>query len=415
MITSEMLFSYLIRKVVEQRSSLCIQCQRLFSSVAPAENLLSPTTNSRISPSQSDSSVSSDDFNETNENEWLWAYLRDRQIFTDLNEAQKRRVIELELQTLRESGERVPERIPDEKWSELSTTALLESRKTIYGYLFLRELHKKKRAANVAINDKRRIASAKKRSELLADGRVPSNYPGYASIYRHFGHHHEKLMREQKLLIPARLNDIIVIDCGFEQEHARERYLSNLVEQIQYLYADINKFHSPSFVYLCNLMKDGRLHFEFNRRSPLENLCFETTEVSYLDLFPKEKFIYLSPDSQNEMLEYDHDAIYIIGGIVDLSSKKPLTFGKAKRQQIRHQRLPIDRYVKFGSGSGKTLTIDQVFNILMTLKHTGNWHEAFKYIPNRKVAVRYTDVDEKKKHEYEKYSRWTGLGNVEHS
>lgn len=36
---------------------------------------------------------------------------------------------------------------------------------------------------------------------------------------------------------------------------------------------------------------------------------------------------------------------------------------------------------RFGGGSGKTLTLDQVYNILMTLKHTGSWVEAFKFIP----------------------------------
>jgi len=36
---------------------------------------------------------------------------------------------------------------------------------------------------------------------------------------------------------------------------------------------------------------------------------------------------------------------------------------------------------RFGGGSGKSLTLDQVYNILMTLKHTGSWVEAFKYIP----------------------------------
>ncbi len=30
-----------------------------------------------------------------------------------------------------------------------------------------------------------------------------------------------------------------------------------------------------------------------------------------------------------------------------LGGKKPLTFGKAKRENIQHQRFPIDRYVKY--------------------------------------------------------------------
>jgi ribonuclease P protein 1 len=235
-------------------------------------------------------------------------------------------------------------------------------------YLFLREIFRKRRTEVVAQNNLRRIEAAKRRQELLSEGKPPTNYPGYSSIFRHLGRQQEKYLRDQLLLIPARLGEIIVIDCGFEQEHAREHYLLNLVDQVQYLYAEINQYHSPSFVYLCNLSRHGRLQAEFDRRSPLENLSLEATESSYLDIFPKEKLIYLSPDSNVEMTSFDHDAVYIIGGIIDLSrysfflqitkekhsffcicigGKKPLTFGKAKRENIRHQRLPIDRYVKY--------------------------------------------------------------------
>ncbi|CAF1157915.1 unnamed protein product [Adineta steineri] len=347
------------------------------------------------------------------DNEWLWAYLRDRRSFVDLTIEQKRRVIEIELQTLRESGERVPEVIPDERWTELLNLPLAESRKTLYGYLFLREVHRKRRAANLAENNLRRIESTKRREELLLQGKQPTNYPGYSSIFRHFGRQHEKSLREQLLLASARLNERIVIDCGFENEHAREHYLLNLVDQIQYLFAEINRYHSPSFVHLCNLSNHGRLKAEFDRRAPLDNLCLESSQSSYLDIFPQEKLIYLSPDSNNEMTTFDHDAVYIIGGIIDVSGKKPLTFGKAKRENIRHQRFPIDRYVKFGGGSGKTLTIDQVYNILMTLKHTGSWIEAFKFIPDRKIVERYSDKMQDKEHEYEKFGRWTGL-NTKH-
>ena len=84
-------------------------------------------------------------------NEWLWAYLRDRKTFQDLNEEQRRRVIDIgshlilftfsrrtietlsELQTLREAGERVPETIPNERWSELLNLSAFESRKILYG------------------------------------------------------------------------------------------------------------------------------------------------------------------------------------------------------------------------------------------------------------------------------------------
>ena len=244
-------------------------------------------------------------------------------------------------------------------------------------YLFLRELYRKRRLATVEQNNERRVAAGHRRAQLLADGQPPTNYPGYKSIFRHLGRQSEKYFREQLLLAPARLGEAIVIDCGFEHEHAREHHLLNLVDQVQYLFADIQRYHSPSFLYLCNLSAKGRLRAEFDRRSSMDSFCFEATESSYLDVFPQEKLIYLSPDSQNEMTEFDHDAVYIIGGIIDVSKysiititgkrasfligadeyipdtldlllagKKPLTFGKAKRDNVRHQRFPIDRYVK---------------------------------------------------------------------
>jgi len=342
-------------------------------------------------------------------NEWLWSYLRNRKTFEELNEEQRRRVIEIELQTLRESGERVPDVIPEERWKELINLVAIEKRKSLYGYLFLRETYRKRRLANSALNESRRIEAANRRATLLSEGKQPTNYPGYSSIFRHIRRQSEKQLREHALLTQARLGENIVIDCGFEKDHARDYHLLNLVDQVQYLFAEIHRYHSPSFVYLCNLSNEGKLKAEFDRRAPLEYLCYEATQSSYLDLFPREKLIYLSPDSNVEMTEFDHDAVYIIGGIIDLSEKKPLTFGKAKRENIRHQRFPIDRYVKFGGGSGKTLTLDQVYNILMTLKHTGSWMDAFQFIPQRKVIERYPSKVESKHHSYEQFGRWTGL------
>lgn len=40
-------------------------------------------------------------------------------------------------------------------------------------------------------------------------------------------------------------------------------------------------------------------------------------EKSYLDLFPKQKLVYLTPHCREEMDTFDHDAVYIVGAIVD--------------------------------------------------------------------------------------------------
>ncbi|MPC73928.1 Mitochondrial ribonuclease P protein 1 [Portunus trituberculatus] len=63
---------------------------------------------------------------------------------------------------------------------------------------------------------------------------------------------------------------------------------------------------------------------------------------SYLKKYPKEQLVYLTPHCQEELLVYDHNAVYIIGGIVDKSSGEPLTLAKAKREGVRMQKLPLD-------------------------------------------------------------------------
>lgn len=38
---------------------------------------------------------------------------------------------------------------------------------------------------------------------------------------------------------------------------------------------------------------------------------------NYLEMFPKHDLIYLTPHCREEIKEYDHDAVYVIGAIVD--------------------------------------------------------------------------------------------------
>lgn len=48
-------------------------------------------------------------------------------------------------------------------------------------------------------------------------------------------------------------------------------------------------------------------------------------------------------------------------------------------------KLPLDRYLQWGSGSGKSLTLNQVTSILLDVKHTGDWKHALRHVPRRKL------------------------------
>ncbi|EPZ33683.1 NAD(P)-binding domain-containing protein [Rozella allomycis CSF55] len=103
---------------------------------------------------------------------------------------------------------------------------------------------------------------------------------------------------------------------------------------------------------------------------------------SYTSLFPKDKIVYLTADSENTIDKLNEDAVYIIGGIVDRNRHKSLCFDKANKEGISTARLPIGEYLKL-SGS-KVLTVHQVIDC------DGDWGKAFeKVIPKRK-SIRFS-------------------------
>lgn len=48
-------------------------------------------------------------------------------------------------------------------------------------------------------------------------------------------------------------------------------------------------------------------------------------------------------------------------------------------------KLPIEKYLDWGSGSTKNLTLNQMLNILLDINITRNWKEALRHVPTRKL------------------------------
>lgn len=68
------------------------------------------------------------------------------------------------------------------------------------------------------------------------------------------------------------------------------------------------------------------------------------SDQSYMDKFPKERLVYLTADSPNEITTLDSTKVYIVGGIVDRNRYKNLTLDRANSQGIATARLPIGQY-----------------------------------------------------------------------
>jgi len=273
-------------------------------------------------------------------------------------------------------------------WQRLFVTKSIDIRRELYEYLFDEEARRERLQLRM-----------EKRKELLAN---LSESPDQTSI---FGILDKKFNPKRWLNLyalaqAARLGDFFIIDGGFEFAHERHSYFSSLVQRVFRCFKHLDRFHSPAYIIITDLSNNFQ-----TSKHPLpheHSTYFHSTRELYLDLFDKNRLVYLTPDSPNEMTHFDHDAIYILGGIYDDGNKEPLTYQKAVRQNIRHQKLPLEKYLTFHSSSSRALAFHEVYNILLTLKHTNNnWIKAFHYVPKRKIATRIEEEEDDDEEEIE--------------
>ncbi|XP_067320068.1 tRNA methyltransferase 10 homolog B isoform X2 [Anolis sagrei] len=108
----------------------------------------------------------------------------------------------------------------------------------------------------------------------------------------------------------------------------------------------------------------------------------DVTPESYLDLFPSETIVYLTPDAENALEEVDPHKVYILGGLVDESIQKSLTLHKAQREHLQTVRLPIQEYMVKNTNAknyhSTTLAVNQVFDALLCFYATKSWEEALR-------------------------------------
>ena len=86
------------------------------------------------------------------------------------------------------------------------------------------------------------------------------------------------------------------------------------------------------------------------------------------EISPIDKLIYLSPDADEVLHDFDPNLIYIIGGIVDRTVQKNCSLNKANEKRIRTMRLPIQEYLP--NRQTHVLNIDHVLHIICDFLHT---------------------------------------------
>ncbi|XP_014236932.1 tRNA methyltransferase 10 homolog A [Trichogramma pretiosum] len=179
---------------------------------------------------------------------------------------------------------------------------------------------------------------------------------------------------------PCKLN--VTIDCSFD-ELMISKDIGKLIKQTLRCYSLNRRAVAPVQFSLSNFQ--GLTLAEMSKHNGYENWDVKFHSQNYLDIFPKDKIVYLTSESDNVIEKLDHDNIYVIGGLVDHNSQKGLCHKLAVENGVKHGRLPLDHYLQMKAR--KVLTIDHVFEIILRVTEGKSWQEAFlQVLPERKNA-----------------------------
>uniref|UniRef100_A0A8B9GB38 tRNA methyltransferase 10 homolog B n=1 Tax=Amazona collaria TaxID=241587 RepID=A0A8B9GB38_9PSIT len=189
-------------------------------------------------------------------------------------------------------------------------------------------------------------------------------------------------LAKERLLQARASGPRLCVDLGVA-DRMTEKETSRLASQIRRLYGANRRAEKPFWLCLTEFVVGSLIYEEcFRMNDGFSNYLMDTTQESYLDLFPLDAIVYLTPDSENVLEDIDPNKVYILGGLVDESIHKKLTLQRAREQSLQTARLPIREYmvkaVNTKNYHSETLAINQVFDILSTYYETRSWPAALK-------------------------------------
>lgn len=306
---------------------------------------------------------------------------------SDPENKKRYQILELEINIMRRNGAKVPEMIQPSHWLILLTLPSKRQERKYLCYLWRNEKHKK----NVKLKKELKRTQAlaiKAEAEVKMENTGEIKYGiTYNSMFRHINevtinHYYNAKLIQAMMFAPK-----VVFDCSYES-YMTYYEVHNCAKQLTLAFSDNRAHVDPMCLYYCNLDKDGLLMHHFQCNIPtLLNPEFPAivTSQSYLDLFRRDQLFYLTPHCETDITEYDPDIVYIIGAMVDKTNTEPLSLAKAKKDGICMGKLPIEKYLNWGPGSCKNITVNQMIQILLDLRYTGDWRKALQHVPERKL------------------------------
>lgn len=284
-----------------------------------------------------------------------------------------------EYEAAKNCGRRVPSILHCDQVAELMELSTKSQRMKYLNFLYKKELLINARAKKKVRQAEARKARVKVETEHIRYG------SSFNALLPFINRADMKKLYKRHAASGMLFRQDIVVDLDYDNYMAKWESKNCAYQLCQINRANI-AHKDPFNVYLCNADRSKATVQYLEKYFPhiWDDYFITCSSSSYLDIFPKEKLVYLSPHSAEVMEFYDHDAVYIIGGFVDKRIHRPISYEKAESEGIRTCRFPLDEHVQWKCGT-KSLTLDQVMNILLEMKVNNDWKRALQFVPSRKV------------------------------
>lgn len=195
---------------------------------------------------------------------------------------------------------------------------------------------------------------------------------------------HKQQLQEEKKAFLAHLEDCmkegirVCFNCSFN-ESMHDKEIRSLAKQLFLCYHFVKRTTDIKL----------QIHLSsFETGSPCRDACerlFAGTswlvhrhEEPYWQCFRPDEVIVLSPDASEELLDLDPSKVFVIGGLVDRTISKGLSFSQAEELGLTCRRLPFKTFLP--DKQRVVLNINSVLEVLVHYIRNGDWREGLSAV-----------------------------------
>ncbi|KAI8038789.1 hypothetical protein M5D96_008697 [Drosophila gunungcola] len=267
------------------------------------------------------------------------------------------KVLQLEADIAHQEGRRVPalDFFQEHHWEHVLTLPTKSARIKYFAFLWQIEMKKeseqRKKVQRAEDTVRRKEEMRKEREEnthiIYGLGHTSMFLRIYDTTINHW--------QNNRLTRAMQFAPKIVLDCSYD-EHMNNREASYAAKQLMLCFAENRLNDEPFDLHYCNAHLESRTMKTLQRFIPTmlnPEFPMNVHPQCFTELFPKQNLVYLTPHCREDLVTYNPDDVYVIGAMVDTMNNEPLSLAKAKRLGLRMAKLPLDRYLQWGSAALK--------------------------------------------------------------